>query len=151
MGSKPKTIGSLMTVKCPLNRLPKACPTWPFNLAIPTLTYPLCLDLSESLCFLLDAIRIMDLNCSIWTLPALVRYDAKAIGSGSEGAQQSLQEVFHKGMTMKEAIKHALSILKQVMEEKLSESNVEVSTVTKDKGFQLFKGDDLQDFIKDLS
>merc|ERR1712029_1017111 len=80
-----------------------------------------------------------------------VRYDAKAIGSGSEGAQQSLQEVFHKGMTMKEAIKHALSILKQVMEEKLSESNVEVSTVTKDKGFQLFKGDDLQDFIKDLS
>merc|ERR1712117_791922 len=61
--------------------------------------------------------------------------------AGSEGAQQSLQEVFHKGMTMKEAIKHALSILKQVMEEKLSESNVEVSTVTKDKGFQLFKGD----------
>ena len=80
-----------------------------------------------------------------------VRYDAKAIGSGSEGAQQSLQEVFHKGMTMKEAIKHALSILKQVMEEKLSETNVEVSTVTKDKGFQLFKGEDLQDFIKDLS
>ena len=54
-------------------------------------------------------------------------------------------------MTMKEAIKHALSILKQVMEEKLSETNVEVSTVTKDKGFQLFKGEDLQDFIKDLS
>merc|ERR1711860_351657 len=80
-----------------------------------------------------------------------VQYDAKAIGSGSEGAQQSLQEVYHKSMTLKEAIKHALSILKQVMEEKLSESNVEVSTVTKDKGFQLFKGDDLQDFIKDLS
>ena len=25
-----------------------------------------------------------------------LQYDAKAIGSGSEGAQQSLQEVFHK-------------------------------------------------------
>lgn len=25
-----------------------------------------------------------------------IRYDAKAIGSGSEGAQQALQEVFHK-------------------------------------------------------
>merc|ERR1711983_639287 len=43
-----------------------------FNLATPTLTDPLCLDLSESLCFSLDAIRIMDLNCSIWTLPALM-------------------------------------------------------------------------------
>jgi len=25
-----------------------------------------------------------------------LQYDAKAIGSGSEGAQQSLQEVYHK-------------------------------------------------------
>ena len=25
-----------------------------------------------------------------------IRYDAKAIGSGSEGAQQALQEVYHK-------------------------------------------------------
>jgi len=80
-----------------------------------------------------------------------VRYDAKAIGSGSEGAQQSLQEVFHKGMTLKEAIKHAMTILKQVMEEKLSETNVEVATVTKENGFQLLGGDDLQTYIKDLS
>merc|ERR1711944_163594 len=80
-----------------------------------------------------------------------VRYDAKAIGSGSEGAQQSLQEVFHKGMTLKEAIKHSMSILKQVMEEKLSETNVEVATVTKENGFQLLTGDDLQNNIKDLS
>ena len=27
-----------------------------------------------------------------------VQYDAKAIGSGSEGAQQSLQEAYHKVM-----------------------------------------------------
>ena len=25
-----------------------------------------------------------------------IQYDAKAIGSGSEGAQQSLQEIYHK-------------------------------------------------------
>ena len=67
------------------------------------------------------------------------------------GAQQSLQEVFHKGMTLKEAIKHAMTILKQVMEEKLSETNVEVATVTKENGFQLLGGDDLQTYIKDLS
>ena len=80
-----------------------------------------------------------------------VRFDAKAIGSGSEGAQQSLQEVFHKGMTLKEAIKHSMSILKQVMEEKLSETNVEVATVTKENGFKLLSGDDLQSYIRELS
>ena len=91
-------------------------------------------------------------NVIFWYLSGTyVQFDAKAIGSGSEGAQQSLQEVFHKEMSLKEAIKHAMSILKQVMEEKLSETNVEVATVTKEKGFQLIKGDDLQSKIKELS
>merc|ERR1712141_696108 len=80
-----------------------------------------------------------------------LQFDAKAIGSGSEGAQQSLQEAFHKGMTLKEAIKHSMSILKQVMEEKLSETNVEVATVTKENGFKLLSGDDLQSYIRELS
>lgn len=53
-------------------------------------------------------------------------YDAKAIGSGSEGAQSSLQEVYHKGITMTEAEEKLLVILKQVMEEKLNSTNVEV-------------------------
>ncbi len=56
-----------------------------------------------------------------------IEYDAKAIGSGSEGAQQNLQDVYHKTMTLKEATKHALTILKQVMEEKLNATNIEVS------------------------
>ncbi|VDP99055.1 unnamed protein product [Trichobilharzia regenti] len=55
-----------------------------------------------------------------------IRYEAKAIGSGSEGAQQALQEIYHKNMTLHEGCKHALSILKQVMEEKLDSTNVEV-------------------------
>ncbi|XP_052781726.1 proteasome subunit alpha type-5-like isoform X2 [Mya arenaria] len=41
-----------------------------------------------------------------------IKYDAKAIGSGSEGAQQALQDVFHKSMTLKEGCKSALTILK---------------------------------------
>lgn len=56
-------------------------------------------------------------------------YDAKAIGSGSEGAQTSLQEVYHKGMTMVEAEEKLLIILKQVMEEKLNSTNVEVCSI----------------------
>merc|ERR1712020_203717 len=80
-----------------------------------------------------------------------VQFDAKAIGSGSEGAQQSLQEVYHKEMKLKEAIKNAMTILKQVMEEKLNESNVEVATVTKAEGFKLLGGPELQSYISDLS
>ncbi|NWZ17583.1 PSA5 protein, partial [Agelaius phoeniceus] len=56
-----------------------------------------------------------------------VQCDARAIGSASEGAQSSLQEVYHKSMTLKEAIKSSLVILKQVMEEKLNATNIEVS------------------------
>jgi len=80
-----------------------------------------------------------------------VKYEAKAIGSGSEGAMQSLQEVYHKSMTLKEAIKNSLTILKQVMEEKLNDTNVEVATITKDGGFNILKSDELQSYIKELS
>lgn len=48
-----------------------------------------------------------------------VKYDAKAIGSGSEGAQTALQENFRKDLTLKEAEVLALTTLKQVMEEKV--------------------------------
>ncbi len=80
-----------------------------------------------------------------------VAYDAKAIGSGSEGAQQSLQETYHKQMTLREAIKSAMTILKQVMEEKLNDTNVEVATVTKSGGFSVLKAQELQDIIKELA
>lgn len=51
-----------------------------------------------------------------------VKYSAKAIGSGSEGAQSSLQEAFKDkpDMSLAEAEVLALSTLKQVMEEKVS-------------------------------
>ena len=105
-----------------------------------------------------------------------LQFDAKAIGSGSEGAQQSLQEQYHKSITLKEATKTAFTILKQVssnvsvtwiaalglcdhvlkccnlqvMEEKLNETNVEAARVTKDGGFHLIKGSELEDIIKEL-
>ncbi|OAD58116.1 Proteasome subunit alpha type-5 [Eufriesea mexicana] len=80
-----------------------------------------------------------------------VQFDAKAIGSGSEGAQQNLQEVYHKSMTLKEAIKAALVILKQVMEEKLSDNNIEVMTMTPEKMFHMFPKAELQEVIKDIA
>jgi 20S proteasome subunit alpha 5 len=57
------------------------------------------------------------------------RFDAKAIGAGSEGAQTALQEQFHKNLTLLEAETMAITILKQVMEEKLDATNVEVASV----------------------
>ncbi|KAJ3171350.1 proteasome component pup2 [Geranomyces variabilis] len=58
-----------------------------------------------------------------------MRYDAKAIGSGSEGAQSELQEQYHKSLTLEEAKVLSLKVLKQVMEEKLSSTNVQIAVV----------------------
>ena len=60
------------------------------------------------------------------------------------------QEVFDKSMTLKSACKHALTILKQVMEEKLNESNVELATVTHEHKFKLFDKEALEAVIKEL-
>jgi len=89
--------------------------------------------------------------------PALSSPPLPAAGSGSEGAQTSLQEVYSKvgstsggtvcgsvcatgssspptqDMTLAEAEVHVLTILKQIMEEKLTSVNIQV-------GFHLCDG-----------
>jgi len=77
------------------------------------------------------------------------KFGAKAIGSGSEGAQQSLQETYHSNMTLDEALKSSLTILKQVMEEKVSATNVEVAVVDKD-GFKKHPQDKVEAIINSL-
>lgn len=57
------------------------------------------------------------------------RFQAKAIGSGCEGAQTQLQEHYNKSMKIHEAQKLALEVLKQVMEEKINETNVELASI----------------------
>lgn len=47
-------------------------------------------------------------------------------------------------MTLKEAINAVLTILKQVMEEKLNSTNVEVVTVTPDKLFHMFTKEEVE-------
>ena len=54
-------------------------------------------------------------------------------------------------MTLKEATKSAFTILKQVMEEKLNETNVEAARVTPQGGFQMIKGEELESIIKELA
>ncbi|KAK4580426.1 proteasome component pup2 [Recurvomyces mirabilis] len=72
------------------------------------------------------------------------RYDAKAIGSGSEGAQAELQSSYHKSLTLQEAEELVLKTLKQVMEEKLDANNVQLASVTKDKGFRVYGDEEMK-------
>lgn len=58
-----------------------------------------------------------------------VRYEAKAIGAGSEGAQSALQEHYRQDMTLEEAETAALKILKDVMEEKVTATNVDIASI----------------------
>jgi len=76
-----------------------------------------------------------------------VRYDAKAIGSGSEAAQSELQDKWHKQMTLREAQVLVLRVLKQVMEEKLDQHNVQLAQVTTDKGFHILDERALKEVI----
>ncbi len=80
------------------------------------------------------------------------RYEAKAIGAGSEGAQTYLQEHYNKSMKLHEAQKLALEVLKQVMEEKISATNVEVGIVTvRDQKFRMATKEELEAQIKSLA
>ncbi|KAK9446498.1 nucleophile aminohydrolase [Limtongia smithiae] len=72
------------------------------------------------------------------------RYDAKAIGSGSEGAQAELQNEYHSSLTLPEAEQLVLKTLKQVMEEKLDSKNVQLASVTMEQGFRIYSDDEMK-------
>jgi len=79
------------------------------------------------------------------------RYLAKAIGAGSEGAQNALNDRYHKSLTLKEAELIALQILKDVMEEKITAVNVELAVIpTSTQTFTLRSQQEIQEFIPQL-
>jgi len=53
-------------------------------------------------------------------------------------------------MTLKEAETLALKVLKQVMEEKLNATNIQLATVTADAGFRILKESELEPIIAAL-
>lgn len=79
-----------------------------------------------------------------------VHYDAKAIGAGSEGAQTELQSEYHKNLTLVEAETLALKILKQVMEEKLNSVNVQLASITPEKGYRIYSEEEVKVIIDRL-
>jgi|TARA_B100000767_G_scaffold158566_1_gene148916 20S proteasome subunit alpha 5 len=75
-------------------------------------------------------------------------YKAKAIGSGSEGAQTTLQEEYKDDMTLKEAENLALSTLKAVMEEKVNAANVDMASVA--PKYEIYSKDRIKEIIERL-
>ncbi|XP_055379381.1 proteasome subunit alpha type-5 [Condylostylus longicornis] len=80
-----------------------------------------------------------------------IQYGAKAIGSGSEGAQQNLQDNYTPEMSLNDAVDLALTTLKQVMEEKLNSTNVEVMLMTPEKLFRMHTKQEVEDIIEKLN
>merc|ERR1719145_142794 len=78
------------------------------------------------------------------------KYMACSIGSAQEGATSMLQEQYNQDMTLKEAETLALTVLRQVMEEKLTKENIEVAVVGSDKKFHAFNLQELEDVIQRL-
>ena len=78
-------------------------------------------------------------------------WTAKAIGSGAEGAQNSLQEEYNKDISLDEALKLSVKILKNVMEEKIAAKNVEIATVTQEHGYKVMNNEDLARLIETIA
>jgi 20S proteasome subunit alpha 5 len=81
-------------------------------------------------------------------------WTAKAIGAGDQGGQVLLQNQYSRGLTLVDAETLALSTLKEVMEEKISDINVEIASVTPGpdgKGlFQVYSKAQLADIVARL-
>ncbi|KAF0979718.1 hypothetical protein FDP41_001386 [Naegleria fowleri] len=76
------------------------------------------------------------------------KYEAKAIGAGSEGAQTTLQEEYNKSMFLTQAEDLAISILKQAMEEKINSTNVEIASITvQNPVFTVYSKEQLEQII----
>ncbi|CAM9251401.1 unnamed protein product [Ectocarpus fasciculatus] len=71
-----------------------------------------------------------------------LQYKAKSIGAGSEGAQATLQDKYRADMTLAEGEDLAVEILKQVMEEKVANHNVEVASVTA-AGYHVYSAEEV--------
>ena len=77
-----------------------------------------------------------------------IECEAKAIGSAAEVAQSTLKEQYKPGMTFKEAEKLAVQTLKQVMEEKITSTNVDIASVK--PNFRLYATEEVEEIIKTL-
>jgi len=65
-------------------------------------------------------------------------------------ARTQVLTILRRSLTLAEAETLALSTLKQVMEEKLDAKNVQLASVTKDKGFRIYSDEEMKDVVGKL-
>jgi 20S proteasome subunit alpha 5 len=75
---------------------------------------------------------------------------AKAIGTGADGAQSTIEESYSEEMSIEEAETLALRIMKEVMEKKLSTENVEMCVVTAESGYTLYSSQTIDAILERL-
>ena len=76
-----------------------------------------------------------------------VKWHAQAIGSGSEGARTILQERYNKSMSLQDALILVVRVLEETVEDKVTSTNVELATITKENGFKFLSKDQVQELI----
>jgi proteasome alpha subunit len=74
-------------------------------------------------------------------------YFADAIGSGKKIAEEMLIKSYKPEMDPDEAVKLGISILKKASEAKLTSENIDVSIITKVKGFEMLESDKIATYI----
>lgn len=74
-------------------------------------------------------------------------YKADAIGSGKKVAEEMLIKSYKDDMKTDDAISLGISIIKKINEGKLTENNVDISTIRKTVGFELFGTDKIAKYL----
>jgi proteasome alpha subunit len=74
-------------------------------------------------------------------------YKADAIGSGKKVAEEMLVKGYKDGMGIEDAITLGVGIIKKVNEGKLTENNLDISTIKKDVGFEIFGSDKIAKYL----
>lgn len=69
--------------------------------------------------------------------------------STSQATSEITNEIY-RSLTLKEAETLTLRTLKQVMEEKLDAKNVQLSSITKDKGFRIYTDEEMKECVGQL-
>ena len=74
-------------------------------------------------------------------------YKADAIGSGKRIAEDTLAKEFKDDMEVNDAINLGVGIIKKINEKKLTSDNVDISVLTKEKGYSSFSQKEITGYL----
>ncbi len=74
-------------------------------------------------------------------------YKADAIGSGKRVAEETLAKEFKDDMGVSDAVALGVGIIKKINEKKLAPDNVDISVITKEKGYSSFSPKEITNYL----